>query len=106
MKKYKGKWFIQEMELWDKEFIDLVTPGFIEIDTDGSGEIQFGCVNARLDCRVSSDGKGERLDFSFDGQDEGDPINGSGFAKIRDNKLVGRLFIHMGDESDFVAQKE
>jgi hypothetical protein len=106
MEKYKGKWFIQEMDLWDKEFIDLVTPGYIEIDSNGSGEIQFGCVNAQLDYCVNSKGNEERLDFSFDGQDEGDPINGRGFAKIRDKSLVGRIFIYMGDESDFVAQKK
>jgi len=36
-KNYIGTWLIEEMELWDKEFIDLVAPGQIKIEKDDSG---------------------------------------------------------------------
>ena len=43
-KNYIGTWLIEEMELWDKEFIDLVAPGKIKIEKDGTGSLSFGAV--------------------------------------------------------------
>ena len=30
------KWRIEEMELWDREFIDLLGPGYIAFDDESS----------------------------------------------------------------------
>jgi hypothetical protein len=32
-----GRWRITETENWDQEAVDLVEPGFIELDKDGLG---------------------------------------------------------------------
>jgi len=42
----------------------------------------------------------------FGGQDWGrhDSHDGAGWAKLKDDKLHGMIFIHLGDESGFVAQ--
>jgi hypothetical protein len=51
-KKYIGKWWIKEMELWDKEYIDLVAQGHFMIKSNGTGSFQFGAVEAGVDCKV------------------------------------------------------
>ena len=39
------------MEIWDKDFIDPVVPGYISISRDKDGHFQFGTVEANMDCR-------------------------------------------------------
>ncbi len=102
-KAYLGKWRIQSMELWDKDFIDLVVPGQLAVEVDGTDSLQFGAVEVDVDCRVESFGGIERLEFSFEGEDEGDLFRGEvgqrlleqafpeGFFKIF--RCSGRNFI-------------
>ncbi len=47
--KYIGKWRIVEMEMWDQNFIDMVTPGYFSFDKDGLGYFQFGAVEGQVD---------------------------------------------------------
>ena len=68
------------MDCWDVDYINLVVPGYIRIDRDGHGFMQFGAVEADLDCRVEDAADIERLEFTFQGFDEGDPISGRGWA--------------------------
>ena len=42
---FQGRWRIVSMELWAKEDIDLVEPGFIEFDA-AKGEMCFIAVRA------------------------------------------------------------
>jgi hypothetical protein len=100
---FVGRWRITEMELWDQEFIDLESPGHITFERGGRGELHFGAVNVTLDWRA--DAKENRVDFSFEGFDEGDEVSGRGWAELNGGKLTGRIAFHHGDESGFVAQK-
>lgn len=44
------------------------------------------------------------VEFSWDGDDEGDPTSGRGWAALADDgSIEGRIFIHMGDDSAFGA---
>jgi len=104
-KTYPGKWRIVEMELWDSDFIDLVVPGYISFKKDNSGEFQFGAVNGCLDCRVERWGDNERIEFSWAGYDENDPVCGRGWAELKGDELHGRIFFHQSDDSGFVAKK-
>jgi len=74
---------------------------FIEFDGKGSGDLHFLCVNAYLDCRPDD---GEKVDFTFHGDDEGDEIFGRGWAAIKENHLEGYLCFHQGDETTFKAK--
>ncbi len=104
-KAYIGKWSIEEMEAWDKDFIDLVVPGHFTIRKDAQGEFQFGAVEGNMDCRIEKRGETERLEFSWEGSDEGDLVSGRGWAVLNDNELHGRLYFHLGDDSSFIAKK-
>ena len=101
----EGKWRITEMEQWDRDFIDLVVPGHITFQKNGDGSFQFGAVEGWLDCRVETVEGVERIEFSWQGTDEMDPVCGRGWATVRNGELYGRLYIHGGDDSWFRAQR-
>jgi hypothetical protein len=101
---FAGCWRIVEMELWDQDFVDLVSPGHITFTRDGRGELHFGAVDASLDWRTGI--AENRAVFSFEGFDEGDEVTGSGWAKLSGGQLTGSIAFHLGDESEFVAEKE
>jgi len=100
---YIGTWRIIEMEQWDKAYIDLVVPGYIAFREDNQGEFQFGAVHGDLDYRLEPYQDTERLEFSWEGEDEMDPISGRGWAIIKDGQLQGRIYFHEGDDSGFTA---
>ena len=103
---YVGTWRIVEMEQWDKAYIDLVVPGYITFRENNLGEFQFGAVHGDLDYRIAPSHDAERLEFSWEGENEMDPVSGRGWAIIKDGQLQGRMYFHEGDDSGFVAEKE
>ena len=100
---FAGRWWIVEMEQWDQEFVDLVSPGHITFTRDGRGELHFGAIDVSLDWWI--DAPASRVDFAFEGFDEGDEVLGTGWAELSGGKLTGRIAFDSGDESGFVAQK-
>jgi hypothetical protein len=102
---YLGTWRILEMEQWDQEYIDMVVPGYISFGEHHAGTFQFGVVEGSLDYRIEPYGEGERLEFTWEGSDEMDPVSGRGWAMIEAGQLHGKLYFHQGDESEFVAEK-
>jgi hypothetical protein len=103
---YIGTWYISEMESWDADYINLVGPGHVTIGRDGSGFMQFGAVEADLDWRVDDAGGIQRLEFTMQGFDEGDPVSGRGWATTSGPEMTGRIYFHRGDESGFTAVRE
>jgi len=103
---FLGRWRIVEMEQWERDYIDLVVPGYIEFEKDNLGSFQFGTVQGQLDCRVETHGVGNRIEFSWEGQNDNDPGCGRGWAEVRDGQLYGRLYLHLGDDSSFKATKK
>lgn len=92
------------MSVWDRDAIDLLGPGFIEIKADGTGTFRFIAVDGYLDCRFDERDGQRIVEFSWDGHDEGDPVSGRGWARpAPDGSLHGHIFFHMGDDSDFRA---
>lgn len=104
MKSPVGRWRIVEMEMWDQEAINLVRPGFIEFANDGTSHFGFIVVTGRMDCRWAERDGQPFVEFSWDGDDEGDLVSGRGWAALAlDGTLSGHLFFHMGDDSSFRA---
>jgi hypothetical protein len=48
--------------------LDLCGPAFLQIDASGQGDIVFGALDASLDCGFTP----ARIDFEWNGADEGD----------------------------------
>jgi hypothetical protein len=103
--KYIGMWRIIEMEMWDQDYIDLVTPGYFLFDRDELGYFQFGVVEGQIDYRVEKIGTVERIEFAWEGQSENDPASGRGWAVISGDYLEGRLYIFLSDDSWFKAKR-
>ena len=74
------------MEAWDQEYVNMEVQG-------------------QMDCRIETDGGKERVEFSWEGQDELDPASGRGGAVIENGELHGRIFFHLGDDSTFRARR-
>jgi hypothetical protein len=107
MNKFIGRWRITEMELWDQEYVDLVEPGYFLFDDEDMGEFVFGTVSGFIDCRFNDEGDLSRVEYSWEGTSETDPVCGRGWFELRaDDEIYGRLFIHAGDESWIKAKKE
>ena len=103
-----GRWRITEAELWDCGALNLVAPAFIEFAEDGSsGSSGFIAVQGEMDSReVERDGR-PGMEFSWEGNDEGDPASGRGWAVLEeDGSLRGRIFFHLGHDSGFTAVRE
>jgi hypothetical protein len=102
---FVGYWRIIEMEVWDRDYLDLVVPAFIEFDRDQMGQFQFGTVRGWLDCRFEERNGVSRVDFSWEGENDNDPGCGRGWAARQGDRLEGRLYIHRGDDSGFAASR-
>ncbi len=104
-KPFIGTWSIIEMEAWDQEYVNMEVPGHFTFNKNGTGLFQFGLVQGEMDCRLGADDKRERIEFSWEGQEELDSASGRGWAVIESGELCGRIFIHLGDDSRFRARR-
>jgi hypothetical protein len=62
-------------------------------------------VQGQIDYRIEKTGEIERLEFSWEGQDENDVAIGRGWAIIQNDHLEGRIYFHLGDDSWFKAKR-
>ncbi len=89
------------MELWDTGYIDMMGPGYLQIDDDG-GEMAFGCVTIGLRCEYGR----TSIWFRFFGSDEMEEVSGDGDAELEeDGTLSGEIRFDNGDESAFCAKR-
>lgn len=102
----EGWWRIVETELWNREALDLVVPAFIRLDPEGLGEMRLIAIGASVDYRAEQRDEAPVLEFSWAGFDERDATSGRGWARIEGDTMRGKLYIHRGDESTFVARRE
>ena len=101
-----GRWRIVEMDLWDLEAIDLMGPAFIEFQADQTGSFRFIAVEGWMDCAHGRRDGRPCVEFSWDGEDDGDRASGRGWAVLeQDGSLRGHIYFHLGDDSSFRARR-
>ena len=106
LRKFVGVWHITEMEMWDADYFNMERQAYLEIKSDGLGDFQFGLVTGQIDGEVEISGNNERYSFTWDGNDELDPVSGSGWISLLSNdKITGKIKIHLGDSSEFKGVK-
>ena len=103
MTSFLGSWSIVDTQLWGADDLDLLGPPEIVFESDGLGSLRLGALEAGIDYRVTSDSRGPMAEFSWSGYDDGDLASGRGWARIESGRLRGRLFIYLGDDSEFMA---
>jgi len=102
-----GKWQIAEMDLWDREALDLVGPAFIEFHRDLTGSFRFIAVEGWMDCREAPHNESPGVEFTWEGSDDDDRACGRGWAALEeDGSLIGHIYFHLGDDSGFRGVKE
>jgi hypothetical protein len=105
-KAFAGRWRIVEMDTWDNAFLALVEEAHITFQGGSDGEIIFGALRGFLDVRHGSRDGSACAEFSWEGNDEGDPACGRGWTTIgTGGRLVGHFYIHNGDDSGFVCER-
>jgi len=95
------------MDLWDQDAVDTMGPGLLRLGADGLGELNFVCVEGRLDCHLAENEGRIGVEFSWEGADAGDQRSGRGSAFLSDSGggLEGHIYIHLGDDSAFRAER-
>jgi len=101
-----GRWRIVETGVWDQEALDLVVPAHITFDRRGLGEMHMIAISASIDYRLEDRSGVPVVEFSWSGFDEMDPTSGRAWASVEGDSMRGKLFIHQGDESSFIAKRE
>ena len=104
---FTGLWHIVSMSEWDEEYINEEVQAFIELEVNGTGHFQFGYVQGYMDWRPTTRDGEPAVEWTWEGTDGADltPMTGRGWTKLENDELHGRIFIHLGDESGFVAKR-
>jgi hypothetical protein len=101
-----GRWHILEMEMWDEDYFNMETRAYVKIEATNEGEFQFGLVRGYLDGYLEELKDGERFSFTWEGQDEMDEVNGSGWLQlVGPDEIEGLINLHQGDRSKFKAKR-
>ena len=102
----EGRWRIVQTETWDREALDLVVPAHVTFGPNGMGEMQLIAIGASIDYRVKEGDSAPVVEFSWSGFDEMDATSGRAWARVEGDTMRGKLFIHQGDESTFIAKRD
>ena len=94
------------MDLWDVDAIELMGPAFIDFEASGGGQFRFIAVEGLIDWRPRVGGGHGRVEFTWEGDDEGDRVSGRGWVEVVDDVLQGHIFFHLGDDSGFRAVRD
>ena len=102
---FAGRWRITEMDEWDE--IELLGSAHISFTGTDGGKLEFLAIEADLDVRYGSRDGAACAEFSWEGFDDGTPATGRGWVALGTaGRLVGHIFVHKGDDSGFVAERE
>jgi hypothetical protein len=100
-----GRWRIFEADIWDRDYLDLVEPAYLKIETNGCCEFAFGAVhaNAATGCEYSR----SSVFLRWTGSDEGDEISGELSADLQEDGTVEiELSFDHGDKAILKARRE
>ena len=98
-----GRWRIVEADLWERDYLDLVEPAYLQIGSDGRAEFAFGALNGTAELEYGR----SIVFFRWTGFDEGDEIAGNGSAEIEDDgTLEIALEFDNGDDAILIGRRE
>ena len=100
-----GSWYIDSMELWDRDYLDLEVRAHLTFDRNRLGSFQFGAVRGGIDYRLSRSDDHYKVEFTWEGFNDADMSSGRGYGNLIGGHLEGRFFFHNGDDSAFLATR-
>jgi hypothetical protein len=99
---FAGEWQITSTDVWERKELGAARLTF---DRGRWGELELLAITATIDYRVGTRDGRPIVEFSWEGDDDGSPVSGRGWARSTVGGLTGRLFIHGGDEAEFTAKR-
>jgi hypothetical protein len=106
-KAFSGRWRVVEMDQWGNDVLDLVEEAHLTFRGEANGEIAFGALKGFLDVRYGTRDGSACAEFSWEGHDDRDPACGRGWAALGTaGRLVGHFYIHDGEDSGFVCERD
>jgi hypothetical protein len=102
---FRGRWRIVSTDIWEASDLDDLGPAQITFGRGRAGEMNLIAISATVDYRVGIREGTPIAEFSWEGDDDGHTISGRGWARLDGQDLIGRLFIHHGDEAEFIAKR-
>lgn len=104
---FTGRWRIVIADGWPESELDFLGEAFIEFAEEGkTGSFQLVAFSGEIDHRLVEREEGYAIEWSWEGTNDDDTACGRGVATIDGDALHGRLFIHRGDDSAFVAVRK
>lgn len=98
-----GRWRIVAADLWDRDYLDMVEPAYLQIRRDGWAEFAFGCITAGGELEYSQ----TIVFFRWSGFDEGDGVSGDGSAELQDEGTIEiELSFDNGDDAILTGRRE
>ncbi len=76
-KAFAGRWRIVEMDNWDNDVLDLVEEAHLTFQGTADSEIAFVALRGFLDVGYGARDGSACAEFSWEGQDESDPMGNS-----------------------------
>ena len=101
---FRGKWRIVSTDVWEPDALDEFGSAHLTFGPNRTGELYLIAISASLDYRVGTRDGAPIVEFTWAGDDDGSPVSGRGWARRGPEGLIGRLFIHEGDDVEFVAK--
>jgi hypothetical protein len=101
---FRGKWRIISTDLWESAALDEFGTAYLAFGRNRTGELHLIALSASIDYRVGTRDGSPIVEFSWAGDDDGSPVSGRGWARRGPHGLIGRLFIHDGDDAEFAAK--
>lgn len=106
-----GKWRVVELPDLSEDYLGLTPDPHVQLKVSKTGEVdgtyQFGLQSGELDGKVETAENGSpRITFTFEGNDEMDPVHGFGTATLTaTNALTGEMRYHMSDTDRFTWER-
>lgn len=89
-----------------KKDVDMEVLAYLQIENSGSGAFQFVLVSGSICGDFENSSEGTTFDFTWEGNDECDPVSGDGWLKTTDGKTgAGQIRLHGGDKYGFLAKR-
>jgi len=107
-----GKWQVAGLPDLADDYLSLSPDPHVMLKLKSRGEVdgayEFGAQSGTIDGRLEqlTDGR-VRMSFTFEGNDELDPVHGYGEAILaNENTLDGYMRYHLGDKYRFTWKRE
>jgi hypothetical protein len=101
---FTGIWDVVSSPDFDDDYLHMEVAPYVKLRQERNrveGEYRLGLQTGNVDGRLEGD---NRIVFSFEGMDEMDPVNGTGTAMLKCDRLIFKLMYHYGDEYTFECE--